>query len=71
MEMTDMKDGEIYEVGDIGNHYGGLSIRNNNGIYQWSIEDYSGHYWEDISESLVVELLKHEEKKSELKECAK
>jgi len=62
MNIKDMTDGEAYSIGDIGNHYGGLEVRVVNGVYQWSIENWNGHHWEEVSESLVVELLKHEEK---------
>jgi hypothetical protein len=68
MKIEEMKDGESYAIGDIGNYYGGLEIRVLNGVYQWAIENWDGHYWEDISESLAVELLKQDEKVAELEE---
>jgi hypothetical protein len=46
------------DIGDIGNYYGCLTVRNNDGVYQWSIENYSGHNWQDIPESLYLELVK-------------
>lgn len=49
--------GKIYEVPSIGNYYGGLCVRLYVDGFQWSIEDYSGHDWHPISDSLAAELL--------------
>ncbi len=62
MNIKDMTDGEAYSIGDIGNYYGRLEVRVVNGVYQWSIENWNGHRWEETSEFLVAELLKHAEK---------
>lgn len=50
-------------IGDIGNYYGGLSVKEVDGEYFWSIADWNGHDWEKIPESLYKELLKFQEEK--------
>ena len=35
------------DVGGVGNHYGGLSIRCIDGRPEWSIENWDGHHWQD------------------------
>lgn len=47
-------------IGCIGNYYGGLAVKQEDGKYWWSIENYDGHGWEEIPESLYLELLKFE-----------
>ncbi len=56
-----MQEGRAYSIGVIGNFYGGIEIRKTGGVYEWSITDYAESEWSPISESLVIELLKHEE----------
>lgn len=47
-------------IGSIGNYYGGLSVKEDNGKYFWSIENYDGEDWEEIPQSLYDELTKFE-----------
>ncbi len=47
-------------IGDIGNYYGGLSVKAENGKHYWSIENYSGHEWDEIPESLYLALVEYE-----------
>ncbi len=49
------------EIGDIGNHYGGLHVDSENGRYFCSIENWDGHYWQEIPKSLYDELIKYQE----------
>ena len=56
-----MNDGDIKDIGNIGNYYGNLAVRSKRGRYYWSIENYSGHHWEEIPRSLFDELIKHDE----------
>lgn len=49
---------KVDRVGGIGNYYGGLEVKDDNGVYYWSIENYDGHDWEEIPESLYKELIK-------------
>ena len=51
-----MTDGYIKQIGEIGNHYGGLSISIINGKFFWSIENWDGECWEEIPKSLFDEL---------------
>jgi hypothetical protein len=48
------------EIGDIGNHYGGLSVKKEDGKFYWSIEDYDGHDWLEIPEYLHMTLVHYE-----------
>ena len=54
MPATDYHKHENREqgIGDIGNYYGGLSVKTEDGKHYWSIENYSGHDWSEIPESL-------------------
>jgi hypothetical protein len=47
-------------IGKIENYYGGLYVKEVENKYYWTIEDYFGNKWEEISETLYNELLKHE-----------
>ena len=49
-------------IGGIGNYYGRLEVKKEHDKYYWAIEDWDGFFWEEISESLYKELLKHNEK---------
>jgi hypothetical protein len=59
--MSDQLDIERTEIGSIGNYYGRLSVKREAGQCYWSIENYDGEDWREISEDLLTELLKHEE----------
>ena len=48
----------IHSIGTISNYYGGLSAKEVDGKFYWSIENYDGEDWEEIPESLYRELLK-------------
>ncbi len=54
MEIKDIK---IFKVGNIGNMYGYLEIKEENGKYFWTITGYGGDEWEEIPEKLFNELL--------------
>lgn len=47
----------IMQIGEIGNYYGGLSVKENEGKYYWSIENHDGENWEEIPHSLYLELI--------------
>ncbi len=40
------------QIGDIGNYYGGLWVKQQGGKFYWAIEDYDGIYWEEIPQHL-------------------
>lgn len=46
-----------HKVDITGNYYGGLSIKQEEGKFFWSIECYSGDNWEEIPEKLYVTIL--------------
>ena len=53
-------------VGNVGNYYGGLAVKEEDGLYFWSIENCDGHDGsepghEQIPESLYRELVKFDE----------
>jgi hypothetical protein len=48
------------EIGNISNYYGGLSVKTEDNKCYWSIEDYDGHDWTEIPESLYRALVEYE-----------
>tara|TARA_R110000851_G_scaffold168904_1_gene314985 strand:- start:68 stop:262 length:195 start_codon:yes stop_codon:yes gene_type:complete len=46
-------------VGNIYNYYGGLEVANIGCKYYWSIEDYNGNEWEEITKQLYDSLIEH------------
>lgn len=53
------EDNVNFDIGEICNYYGRLSVKRENGRCFWGIDDCSEmDYWE-IPESLYLELLKH------------
>ena len=47
-----------FDVGDIGNAYGGLVVKYENGKRYWSITNYDGDRWQEIPEYLYDALAK-------------
>ena len=52
---------EAKEIGNIGNYYGCLNIKEKEGKYFWSIENWDGFVWQEIPKSLYDELIKFED----------
>lgn len=48
-------------IGKICNYYGELSVKEEDGKFFWSIENWDGHEWHEISKELYALLLKHDE----------
>lgn len=48
----------MHEIGDIGNYYGGLWIKQEDGKYFWAIENWDGMHWEEIPQYLYEALIK-------------
>lgn len=42
----------------IGNYYGCLKTKEENGMYFWSVEDWDGEHWEEITKELYIALEK-------------
>lgn len=51
---------ETQSIGDIGNYYGGLEVKEEDGRYFWGIADYDGEHWEEIPEYLYLDLHRFE-----------
>ena len=49
------------EIGTIGNYYGGLRVRDEDGEYFWSIENWDGNVWSEIPKSLYDELIRYDD----------
>lgn len=47
-------------IGEIGNYYGGLKVKEENGKLYWGIKNYDGTEWEVIPKYLYNALLKFE-----------
>ncbi len=54
---------KIRKIGDIGNYYGGLSIKQEGDEFFWSIEDWDGEVWYKIPKDLFDALNKYENEK--------
>lgn len=50
----------MQNIGNIGNYYGGLCVKEEGGKFFWSIEDYDGYRWGEIPKYLYDALLKFE-----------
>lgn len=48
-------------IGKIGNYYGGLFVKEEDGKFYWAIENWDGFEWEEITKTLYLELLPHGE----------
>ncbi len=55
--MTD----NVRRIGNIGNYYGGLAVKDEGDKFYWSIENYDGHNWYEISKDLYNALNQHED----------
>jgi len=53
---------ETVDIGEIGNYYGGLTVKSENNKFYWSIENWDGFYWEEITQGLYVKLILHQER---------
>ena len=53
------------DIGDIGNYYGGLAVKEEEERFYWGIENWDGTKWEEIPKELYDALVKYEaERKS-------
>ena len=49
------------EIGEIGSFYGKISVKEEDGKFYWSIEDWNGNGWREIPEYLYAALNKHQD----------
>jgi hypothetical protein len=50
------------KIGNIGNYYGDLRVRVDQGKFYWGIDNYNGTDWEEITEELYNALVKFNNK---------
>ncbi len=48
------------DIGNIGNYYGGLEVKEEDGKFFWGIENYDGTYFEEIPQYLYDALVKYQ-----------
>lgn len=60
-----MKKESHTQIGDIGNYYGGLNVRSEDGKFFWSIENYDGDNWDEIPKTLYDSLMEYERTRME------
>ena len=54
----------IKQIGDIGNYYGCLNVKEEDGKYFWSITNYDGDNWDEIPKSLYTKLVSYEKSRT-------
>lgn len=55
----------MHQIGRIGNYYGNLTVKAKDGRFWWSIEDHTGHDWQEIPKSLYTALMEFESEECE------
>jgi hypothetical protein len=56
-----MSDIRIRDIGEVGNYYGRIAIKNEDGALYWSIENWDGHNWVPCPEYLFDALSRHQD----------
>ena len=56
------------QIGNIGNYYGCLEIKEDDGKFFWGIENWNGTNWEEIPESLFMALKEYEKTRDKSKD---
>lgn len=56
-------DEEYKSIGGIANYYGGPHVKEGADKYYWSIENWCGHNWEEITKKLYDALIEWEDAK--------
>lgn len=51
------------QIGTIGNYYGGLVVKEENGKFYWSVKDYDGEDWDEVPQYLYEALCKFEDER--------
>lgn len=66
--MIEETDDNVQEIGTIGNYYGGVIVKKENGKFYWGVDNYDSTYWEEIPESLYKSLIEFENARKTLKQ---
>lgn len=53
-------------IGNISNYYGGLSVKQENGKFFWSIENWDGQHWSEVPEYLFKALNRYEKQRKKI-----
>lgn len=53
------------EIGEVGNYYGCLTVKKENGKFYWCVENWDGFHWDEIPEYLYEALMKFERERVE------
>ncbi|WP_430316969.1 hypothetical protein [Pseudomonas sp. p1(2021b)] len=53
----------IQVIGQIGNYYGGLAVKQEGEKFFWAIENWDGYEWQEIPRSLYDALISFEQEK--------
>jgi len=66
--LTPMPDSsaKIRTIGRICNTYGGLIVKQENGLFWWAISDWDGEEWEEIPEYLFAALNRFEDEEQKI-----
>ena len=63
-KMNDLYEPNAVNIGDVNNHYGGISVSKEGGCYFWALQNWSGDYIaEEITQELYEALIKFEEER--------
>lgn len=54
------------QIGNIENYYGGLWVKEDEGTFYWSIENFASTFWEEITETLYNELIEFDQHKIDM-----
>jgi len=57
------KEAQTMEIGNIRNRYGCQEVKQEEGKYYWSIENWDGHHWDEIPKYLYDNLVKYEKER--------
>ena len=63
-KMNDLYEPNAVNIGDVSNHYGGISVSKEGGCHFWALQNWNGDYIaEEITQELYEALIKFEEER--------
>jgi len=63
-KMDGLYEPNVIEIGNVSNHYGGISVSKEGGCYFWALQNWAGNYLpEEITQELYEALIKFEEER--------